>query len=365
MSQRARAADLHRPSAPLPPSSSARLPPSPRAHPSARRAYWLPRTIRPTREGWWFIGASLAVGLAATNTGNNLLYLILAMMLSFMSISGVLSEQTMRHVRLQRELPRRLFAGSAVPIRVWLVNRKRRLPSYALHLREADASHFLLKVPPQGREAWQYTLTFPRRGRQDLPGLRMTTRFPFGLFAKVSRPILADPVLVYPALRALAPGEVPAALGPGWRERDRRGQGASLRNLRPYRPGDDPRLLHWKTSAKAGDLMVKELGDEERPRVRLVVEDPAPGTPPDLIEANLSYAASLAAHALRLGSQVQLATAEGSTGFGQGEPHLDRILERLALYEAPAAPRPLASPEEGRTVHIRLDAPRAAPTAKG
>jgi uncharacterized protein (DUF58 family) len=172
-------------------------------------------------------------------------------------------------------------------------------------------------------------------------------------------------VLVYPGVRALAPGEVPAALDPGWRERDRRGQGASLHNLRPYRPGDDPRLLHWKTSAKAGDLMVKELGDEERPRVHLVVEDPAPGTPPDLIEANLSYAASLAAHAVRLGSQVQMVTADGSTGLGEGEPHLDRILERLALYEAPAAPRPLASPEEGRTVHIRLDAPRATPTGKG
>jgi uncharacterized protein (DUF58 family) len=220
-------------------------------------------------------------------------------------------------------------------------------------------------VPPQGRETWQYSLTVPRRGKHYLPGLRTLTRFPFGLFAKVSRPILPDPVLVYPALRALAPGEVPSALDPGWRERDQRGHGASLRNLRPYRPGDDPRLLHWKTSAKAGDLMVKELGDEDRPRVRLVVEDPTPGTPPDVIEANLSYVASLAAHAIRLGSQVDLTTADGSSGFGQGEAHLDRILERLALYEEPAAPRPLAIPaESGRAVHVRLDARQTSTPAK-
>ncbi len=346
-------------------------PPSSLAPPHPRRAYWLPRTIRPTREGWWFIGASFAVGLAATNTGNNLLYLVLAMMLSFMAISGVLSEQTLRHLRLQRELPRRLFAGVPVPVRVWLVNRKHRLPSYGLHLTEADpaggrtASHFLLMVPPQGREAWQYSLTFPRRGRHRLPGLRMLTRFPFGLFAKMSRPILSDPVLVYPPLRALAPGEVPPTLEPGWRERDRRGHGASLRNLRPYRPGDDPRLLHWKTSAKAGDLMVKELGAEDRPRVLLLVEDPAPGTPSHVVEANIGYAASLAAHAIRLGSQVQLVTADGSTGFGQGEPHLDRILERLALFEAPEAPRTLPVPEgPGRSVHIRLDTRRTPSPAK-
>lgn len=325
------------------------------------KAYWLPRTIRPTREGGWFIAASFAVGLAATNTGNNLLYLILAMMLSLMAVSGVLSEQTMRHLRLQREMPGRLFAGVAATFGLQLLNRKRRLPSYALHLSEPDpaggrpASQFFLKVAPQGRATWRYALTFPRRGRHRLPGLRILTRFPFGLFAKISRPILPDTVLVYPALRSLAPDEIPAVLDPGWRQRDRRGHGAGLHNLRQYRPGDDPRLVHWKTSAKAGDLMLKELEDEDRPRLRLVLEDPPPRTPPAVLEGNLSYAASLAAHAIHRGAQVQLVTAEGATDFGEGEAHLDRILERLALYEAPAAPRPLSIPgQNAPAIHIAL-----------
>ena len=355
MARRTRPSDLQRPSAPLP----------------TPKRYWLPRTIRPTREGWWFIGASIAVGLAATNTGNNLLYLILAMMLSCLAVSGVLSEQTMRHLRLQREVPSRLFAGAPASFRVWLTNRKRRLPSYALHLTETDpaggrtANHFLLKVAPQRREAWQYLLTLPCRGRHFLPGVRLLTRFPFGLFAKMSRPILLDPVLVYPAIRELSPEEVPAALTPGWRARDRRGHGAGLHNLRPYRPGDDPRLLHWKTSARAGDLMVKELEDEDRPRVRLVLEDPKPATPSGVVEDNISRAASIAAYAIRRGYQVQLVTAEGSTGIGQGEAHLDRILAQLALYEVPAAPRPPAIPAEpGRTIHIRLDDRRARSTAQ-
>ncbi|HSB80602.1 MAG TPA: DUF58 domain-containing protein [Candidatus Methylomirabilis sp.] len=347
-----------------------RTPPRPynSAPEPTRKRYWLPRTIRPTREGWWFIGATIAIGLAATNTGNNLLYLILAMMLSFMVVSGILSEQTMRHLSLQRELPRRVFAGVPAVFGLRLVNRKRRLPSYALHLSEADpaggrsAHHFLLRLAPQGREAWQYRLGFPRRGRHGFPGVQVLTRFPFGLFAKISRPILCDPLLVYPGVRALAPDELPAALGPGWHERERRGQGAGLYNLRQYRPGDDPRMLHWKTSAKAGELMLKESEEEDRPHVRLVVADPAPQTPPLVVEANLSYAASLAAHAIRLACQVQLVTAEGSTEFGQGEAHLDRILERLALYEVPASPRPLPiSAGSGRTVQIRLDARR--PTA--
>jgi uncharacterized protein (DUF58 family) len=344
--------------------------PLPAASPAPRpasRAYWLPRTIWPTREGWWFIGATLAIGLAAINTGNNLLYLIVAMLLSVMAISGILSEQTMRRVELRREVPSRIFAGSPAPFTLWLRNRKRRLPSYALHLSEDSPysgpahRHFLLKLEPQGREAWRYPLTFPRRGRHVLPGLRLYTRFPFGLFAKASRPLLAQPLLVFPALHLLAPGEVPAALNSGWRDRKRRGHGAGLRNLRPYRFGDDPRLLHWKTSARAGDLMVKELEDEERPRVTLIIEDPAPGTSPDLVETNVSYAASLAAHATRRGAEVQLVTAEGATALGQGPTHLDRILERLALYEVPTAPRPAPAPSgAGRTVRIRLDGPRPA-----
>jgi len=326
-----------------------------------RQHYWLPRTIRPTREGWWFIGATFAVGLAATNTGNNLLYLILAMMLSFMAISGVLSEQTMRRVRLQREVPRRLFVGAPGTFGVRLTNGKRRLPSYALHVAEADPSggppalRFFLKVAPQTLERWTYSLTFPRRGRQYLPGLRVSTRFPFGVFAKSSRPIQSHPVLVYPAVRPLGPDEVPAALEPGWRERHRRGRGAGLYNLRPYRPGDDPRRLHWKTSARTGDLILTEHEEEERPRIRLVLEDPAPDAAPEQVEADLSYAASVTAHAIRRGALVGLVTAESFTDFGVGEAHLDRILERLALYAPPAMPRPLpAIANDAREVRLRL-----------
>jgi uncharacterized protein (DUF58 family) len=340
-------------------------PPNPSAPVVPRSHHWLPRTIRPTRTGWWFIGATLVIGLAATNTGNNLLYLILAMLLSLMAVSGLLSEQTLRRVRLHRELPGRLFAGAPGTFGVRVVNGKRRLPSYALHLTEPDPSgrpavaRFFLKIPPQGCERWRHDLTFPRRGRHRLPGLRLSTRFPFGLFTKISRPLLADPVLVYPAVRPLAPHELPAILEAGWRERYRRGGGTGLYNLRPYRPGDDPRLVHWKTSARMGDLILKESEEEDRPRLRFTVEDPPPGAPADRIEADLSYVASLAALAVRHGAVVELVAGEGSTGSGTGETHLDRMLACLALYTIPARPRPpRANGDLGHEVRVRLGVER-------
>jgi len=325
------------------------------------RRYWLPRVIRPTREGLWFLVATFAVGLAATNTGNNLLYLVLAMLLALLIISGLLSEQTLRHVRLRRTLPPRIFAGVPATFQLTVHNGKARAASYGLHLREADpgggppATRFLLRLDPGACERWRYPLCFPHRGRHTLPGVVLWTRFPFGLFEKIGRPVQADPVLVYPRLRALGPREILGALQPGWRERNRRGTGASLHNLRPYLPGDDPRLIHWRTSARTGDLVLKELAEEDRPRVCLRLEDPPPGAPAERIEADLSLAASLAAWAVRSGLAVEVVTADGGTGYGEGEAHLDRVLARLALYQAPAAPRPLPAPAPGgRAVRLTL-----------
>ena len=60
----------------------------------SRARRWLrpPRTLRPTRAGWSFFALCFGVGFAALNTGNNLLYLVMALMLAFLVLSGVLSE---------------------------------------------------------------------------------------------------------------------------------------------------------------------------------------------------------------------------------------------------------------------------------
>ena len=92
--------------------------PKPRPNPTGVRARilrWLrpPRRLRPTRAGWNFFAITFGVGFAALNTGNNLLYLILALMLSFLVLSGVLSESALRGIRVRRRLPREFQAGAA------------------------------------------------------------------------------------------------------------------------------------------------------------------------------------------------------------------------------------------------------------
>src|SRR5439155_14259560 len=73
---------------------------------------WLrpPRRLSPTRAGWCFFALTFGIGFAALNTGNNLLYLVLSLMLAFLVLSGVLSESALRGVVLRRRLSRELYA---------------------------------------------------------------------------------------------------------------------------------------------------------------------------------------------------------------------------------------------------------------
>ena len=73
-----------------------------------------PRKLRPTRVGWFFVGGVLSIGIAAVNTGNNLLYFVLAMMLGAIVVSGILSERNLRGLWVERSVPGDVTAGGGV-----------------------------------------------------------------------------------------------------------------------------------------------------------------------------------------------------------------------------------------------------------
>jgi uncharacterized protein (DUF58 family) len=326
-----------------------------------RRLFRPPRSIRPTREGWWFLLATMALGFSAINTGNNLLYLLLSMLLGTIVVSGLLSEQSLRQVRLTRVVPREIFAGEPAVVGCIVENGKRLLPSFSLVLEVAGAPPRVFYVPrlDAGRHwlhSWE--ARFPRRGRQRLAAARLMTRFPFGLFLKASRPLSLEEFLVYPAVRPLTAEDLRGLGGMGGERERRRGRGTDLYNLRDYRWGDDPRLIHWKSTAKSGALMVRELEAEAALRVRLRLEPPPAAVDPERLEAALSRAASLAAHLIAQGSSVEV-TGAVRVPPGAGETHRRRILEALALYEpapdgAPRAAGGRGGDEAGAVREIRI-----------
>src|SRR5277367_4493679 len=106
---------------------------------------------RVTREGWIYIVGIVLVALAAINTGNNLLFLILASLIASILMSGILSSITLAGIEMRLDLPERIFAGQMVRGSLQLKNEKLTLPSFSLRVEavkpKGAASAALLETP--------------------------------------------------------------------------------------------------------------------------------------------------------------------------------------------------------------------------
>jgi uncharacterized protein (DUF58 family) len=321
-----------------------------------------PRKLVVTREGKWIIGLSLLLGAGAVNTGNNLLYLVLSLLIAIISISGILSELNLKGVVVRRHYPRELTAGAPVVLRAEVENAKRRA---ALHLEvdellDDDAAlaqrpGYLLHLAPGERASSFAVALAPRRGPLSTVGLRLSTTFPFG-FARKS--IVGDApaqLLVLPPVEAVTL-RLPGGGGRGERERaSRAGRGGELRGLRDLRTGDGARDVHWKVSARRDRLIAREWEDETARVVWLefVHLSASPSAGPEALDRACAVVAGAAADLLRQGFAVGLRTFAGALApeadpDGAGERLLDLRRHLAWLLPADAPPPPQWAADDAR-----------------
>lgn len=312
------------------------------------------RRFPPTREGWYFLVATLLVGLAAINAGLNLLFLVWGMMLFLILASGVLSELCLRKLEVRRATPQAIFAQAPYLMGISLGNGKRRLPSFSVEVEDLvegqplEKRCYFLKLPAGRVQETAYRHVVPRRGRLRLSGFRVSTRFPFGLIHKSKDIEARADLLVYPALCPVPPELLQGFAshhGRGHHKwRSRRGE---FFGLREFRQGDDPRDIHWRTSARRGAAFVRETEDDEGQEVRLVLDNGAAAEGDQIFEQAVSMAASMACELLHRGYRVGLAVRGEEITPEGGPGQTTRILRFLALLvrAAPGA----AAPNSGRT----------------
>jgi uncharacterized protein (DUF58 family) len=304
------------------------------------RRLWHPRrTIWPTRDGWWTLFAAMGLGVAAVNTGNNLLYLLSSMLLAMIVVSGILSEAVIRRLRVSAVLPEEIHAGRPALLGASVQSLKRWVPSYSITVEVLDGGRagryiYIPHIPAGDARLVTWEATLPRRGRHRLEGLRVTTRFPFGIFLKAGQPTLREDVLVFPALAPVMMHRLRQLSAGGGVAARRRGRGTDLHSLRDYRPGDDPRLVHWKSSAKTGTLTVREMEAETALDTRIVLGS---GGDAARLEETVSEAAALGAYLLSAGAQLELAGRGLWVPPGRGPAQRRRALTALALWEPAAA----------------------------
>ena len=306
------------------------------------RRFYRYRSLRLTPEGTRFLLLTLAVGMAALNTGNNLLYLLLAMMLSLIVMSGILSEQCLRHLVIRRVIPDNMFANRPATVTLAVANRQPRLPSFSLRVldivegKAVDRGIHVLHLPAGASVSQSYPVLFARRGRHRIDGVKIQTRFPFGLFIKSANLFLISDLVVYPELRPLPESLVHDLAVLGYDQAlSKRGPGIGLYNLREYQHGDDSRTIHWKTTARQSRLIVRETETEDLRQVTLALPTAVPDDhASEGFERAVSLTASLAAHFHQQGFAIRLLVGAQEVPHGVGEPHLYRMLHVLALCES-------------------------------
>lgn len=309
-----------------------------------RRWFRPPRKFRLTREGKWFIAATLVLGFAAVNGGINLLFLIFGMLLCLLVANGVLSEACMRHLDVKRQLPFAMHAGSPFLMGISVRNRKARIPAFSLEVEDLAADNkpvdrrcFFLKIPAHRRQETSYRRTLSLRGIHRLTGMRLSTRFPFGLLRRSIDIESPADLLVYPALVPVSDVTLRTGLLQlGEEPHAARARSGDFHGLRESRPGDDPRDIHWRTSARRGREFVREFEEESGRTVVVVLNTLGAIEDGAAFEAAVSYAASLALVLLRRGLRVGLVAGASFVAPDGGTAQAGQILRCLAMVEMSA-----------------------------
>ena len=297
-----------------------------------------------TKEFAVYLIAVLVIVVAALNTGNNLLFIVVSAMLAAIAISGFASAGMLRALELDASLPAHVFAGNTVMARLTLTNRRwwapalsvsivplkstagktryrwqrtifawpRKRPPRQQWLRLTDwewkavteplgppavfqGSVYFPMVRRKSTASADIELKFERRGLYAQKGLGIATRFPFAFFKKTRPVAFTQEVVVYPSVEPTENLFQVLPMITGEFEMFVRGRGNNLYLIREHTPQDSARHLDWKATAKTGTLKVREFTREDERKLRMVFDNAMPGAVPEKdYEAAVSLTASLA-----------------------------------------------------------------------
>ncbi|QFX84430.1 DUF58 domain-containing protein [Streptomyces sp. SYP-A7193] len=284
-----------------------------------------------TTRGRSFLAAGVAAAVCAYVLGqSDLLRVGLLLGVLPLVCAAVLYRTRYRVAGSRRLSPGRVPAGSEARVHL-RVDNVSRLPTGLLMLQDrvpyvlGPRPRFVLdRVEPGGRREVSYRVRSDLRGRYPLGPLQLRLTDPFGL-CELTRSFSAhDTLTVIPRVEALPPvrlsGEA-KGYGEG-RQRSLALAGDDDVIPRGYRYGDDLRRVHWRSTARYGELMVRREEQPQRARCTVLLDTRVvafDGTGPDsAFEWAVSGAASVLVHMLERGFSVRLLTGTGDSVPGEG-----------------------------------------------
>lgn len=315
-----------------------------------------------TREGVLYLGLIGLIAVAALNTGNNLLFIILASLLAGILVSGILSQIVLSNLELEFVLPDHVFAEQPMISRLTVLNRKLFFPSFSVSVSSRDLTKknqkaaapqpvparqildepvYLPYIPRRSAVTQHVELTFPRRGRCSQEGFRVSTKFPFGFLKKSHEVPIRREILVLPNIQPTEEFYEILPLIGGELESFYKGRGHDLYAIRDYQDGDSARHVDWKASAKAQQVKVREFTREDERRLVLAFDRRLASNDPKWVaqfEKAVTFCACLAWHFYEIDAQMQFLTADFETPMVAAAEIIYPILESLALIEPAFGP---------------------------
>ena len=235
---------------------------------------------RITRGGVLFTVAVVLVGFAAVVSANNLLFLILATMLSTLMVSGLISRLCLAGLELDFLVPEHVSARRTIPAKLYVRNLKFWMPSFSIHVvgvgeqatSVLQSAVYFPVIPGSATLEESVQVHFDRRGEYRENRFAFHTRFPFGFLEKTVRIVLRREVIVYPCIDAQAGFEELLADLAGEIETHYRGLGRDFYRIRPYEAFESARHVDWKATAHTGALQVREFARDQEQTVELYLD---------------------------------------------------------------------------------------------
>jgi uncharacterized protein (DUF58 family) len=291
----------------------------------------------------WLVVVGLLLSLGIFKN-INLLSLLGYVLLMMLVLNGVAAGRRLRQVRVRRRVEEMVFAGAGCKVELRVRNLGARARA-GVRLRDVGPEHdlgwYLDRLEGHARTVCSGEVVLPRRGWYAFGPVLAISGYPFGLVRWQAVVGEGSRVLVLPRpgklsremLRQQLRGADPCGERVhrrGWRHEAAQ---ADVHGLRPFRPGDSPRWIHWRTSARRGEMMVREMEDVPGDDLVLVLDTTA--SSPDLFEDAVTLTASIVQEwCRRPGDRLVLACGTGEVIDGvTGRDHARLLLAQLAVVE--------------------------------
>jgi uncharacterized protein (DUF58 family) len=288
----------------------------------------------------------LFMGLAAIKSQANLLFGVFGLMIGYLLVSAMICRLVLMRLKVRRGIPESAAVGQPATIQYSFLNAKRIWPSLSVCLAELEGAEaftqqphvYLLHVAAGKTATVPITVIPKRRGSHKLTSFQISTSFPFGFVKRALTGRCDDSILIYPAIGEVSPRLLAMCLSAergGANMKPRRNGTDEFYGVKEFRPGDNPRWIYWKRSARTGELVSREMVQISPPKLLILVdsfiETPTPAEHAT-VERAIAMAASLASRAMESGMAVGLCAWAGkwtTISPQRGKRHCRDILAAL------------------------------------